>query len=224
MSKHILSCLSPLPVHFFESYPSWVKKYLSLHLPSLHLKGSLFQEGSWIDPAPFPTPWWSVKWNEVKLLSRVQLFVTPRTIAYQASQSMGFSRQEYWSGLPFPSPGDLPNPGIEPGSPALQADALPTEPPGKPLWWSVPATRNTIWERSFMETNSESRICVHIFLWTHFGMGKIWTTGLCSWSSLRMADFPSTVVLICTNPSALSPKFLSDLQSKYDHRELVWDG
>ena len=57
--------------------------------------------------------------------------VTPRTVAYQASQPMGFSRQEYWSGLPFPSPGDLPNPGIEPGSLALQADALPSEPPGK---------------------------------------------------------------------------------------------
>ena len=48
---------------------------------------------------------------------------------------MGFSRQEYWSGLPFPSPGDLPNPGIEPGSPTLQADALPSEPPGKPPTW-----------------------------------------------------------------------------------------
>ena len=57
--------------------------------------------------------------------------MTPWTVAYQASLSMGFSRQEYWSGLPFPSPGDLPDPGIEPGSPALQADALPSEPPGK---------------------------------------------------------------------------------------------
>ena len=46
---------------------------------------------------------------------------------------MGFSRQEYWSGLPFPSLGDLPDPGIEPGSPALQADSLPSEPPGKPM-------------------------------------------------------------------------------------------
>ena len=55
------------------------------------------------------------------------------TVAHQAPQSMEFSRQEYWSGLPFPSPGDLPNPGIEPGSPALQADALPSEPPGKPI-------------------------------------------------------------------------------------------
>ena len=60
-------------------------------------------------------------------------FLTPWTIAYQAPPSMGFSRQEYWSGLPFPSPGDLPDPGIEPRSPALHADALPSEPPGKPL-------------------------------------------------------------------------------------------
>ena len=55
----------------------------------------------------------------VKLLSCVQLFVTPWTVAYKAPPSMGFSRQEYWSGLPFPSPGDLPDPGMEPGSPAL---------------------------------------------------------------------------------------------------------
>ena len=54
--------------------------------------------------------------------------VTPWTVAHQAPLSMGFSRQEYWSGLPFPSPGDLPDPGIEPRSPALQADSLPTEP------------------------------------------------------------------------------------------------
>ena len=60
----------------------------------------------------------------MKSLSRVQLFGTPWTVARQAPLSMGFSRQESWSGLPFPSPGDLPNPGIEPGSPALQADAL----------------------------------------------------------------------------------------------------
>ena len=57
---------------------------------------------------------------------------TPWTIAYQAPPSMGFSRQEYWSGLPFPSPGYLPNSGIEPGSPTLQEDALTSEPPGKP--------------------------------------------------------------------------------------------
>ena len=74
----------------------------------------------------------SVKDGESEVTSRVQLFATPWTVAYQAPPSMGFSRQECWSGLPFPSLGDLPNPGIKPGSPALQADALPSEPPGKP--------------------------------------------------------------------------------------------
>ena len=74
-----------------------------------------------------------VKRSEVKSLSRVRLFATPWTVAHQATPSMGFSRQEYWSGLPFPSPGDLPDPGIEPRSPALQADALISEPPAKAL-------------------------------------------------------------------------------------------
>ena len=69
---------------------------------------------------------------KVKLLSCVRLFATPWTVSYQAPLSMEFSRQEYWSGLPFPSPGDLPDPGIEAGSPALQADSLPSESPGKP--------------------------------------------------------------------------------------------
>ena len=73
-------------------------------------------------------------WKKLKSLSRVWLFATPWTAAYQAPPSMGFSRQEYWSGLPFPSPGDLPNPGIKSRSLALQTDALPSEPPGKPKW------------------------------------------------------------------------------------------
>ena len=63
----------------------------------------------------------------------VQLFMTPWTVAHQAPPSMEFSRQEYWSRLPFASQGDLPNPGIEPSSPELQAQSLPTEPPGKPI-------------------------------------------------------------------------------------------
>ena len=66
---------------------------------------------------------------KVKSLSRVRLFATPWTVDYQAPPSMGLSRQEYWSGLPFPSPGDLPD--LEPRSPAFQADALTSEPPGK---------------------------------------------------------------------------------------------
>ena len=65
-------------------------------------------------------------------LSHVQLFVVSWTVSRQVPLSMEFSRQEYLSGLPFPSPGDLPDPGIEPGSPALQADSLPFEPPGNP--------------------------------------------------------------------------------------------
>ena len=71
-------------------------------------------------------------WSGVPLPSRVQLLMTPWTVAYQAPPSMGFSRQEYWSRLPFPSPGDLPYPKIEPGSPSLQADSLQSEPAGKP--------------------------------------------------------------------------------------------
>ena len=68
--------------------------------------------------------------GKVKSLSRVRLFAIPWTVAPQAPLSMDISRQEYWSGLPFPSPGDLPNPGIEPWSLKLQPDSLAFEPPG----------------------------------------------------------------------------------------------
>ena len=74
----------------------------------------------------------------MKLLSHVWLFPIPWTVDYQGPPSMEFSRQEYWSGVPFPSPGDLSDPGIEPRSPALQADALPSEAPGKPSKGSQP--------------------------------------------------------------------------------------
>ena len=95
-------------------------------------------------PTRLPCPWDSPGKNtgvgchfllqcvKVESLSRVQLLGTPWTVAYQAPPSMGLSRQEYCSGLPFPFPGDLPDPGIEPGSPTVQADALRSEPPGKP--------------------------------------------------------------------------------------------
>ena len=66
------------------------------------------------------------------LLSHVRLFTTPWTVVFQALLSMEFSRQEYWSGLPFPSPGDFPKPGIEPGSPALQVESLSSESPYDP--------------------------------------------------------------------------------------------
>ena len=70
--------------------------------------------------------------SEVNSLSRVRLLVTPWTVAHQAPLSMEFPRQEYWSGLPFPSPGDLPNPRVEPSSPALADGFFTTAPPGKP--------------------------------------------------------------------------------------------
>ena len=69
----------------------------------------------------------------VQSLSRFVLFLTPWTVACQAPLSMGFSWQEYWNGLPFPSPGHLPNPGIKPASPALAGRFFTTNPPGKPI-------------------------------------------------------------------------------------------
>ena len=69
----------------------------------------------------------------MKLLSHVGHVAIPWTVAYQAPPSVDFSRQEYWSGLPFSSPGDLPDLGIEPRSPAFQAYILPSESPGKPV-------------------------------------------------------------------------------------------
>ena len=74
-----------------------------------------------------------------------RLFATPCTVARLAPQFMEFSRQKYWSGWPFPSPGDLPDSGIEPGSLALQADSLLSEPPGKPLRRGIPAFP-AVWE------------------------------------------------------------------------------
>ena len=81
---------------------------------------------------------------KVKSLSHVRPFATPWTAAYQAPPSMGFSRQEYWSGMPFPSPGDLPNPGIEPGSPALQGASLPLSHLESPSRWWLSGTHNTV--------------------------------------------------------------------------------
>ena len=70
------------------------------------------------------------------VLSHVRLSATPRTIVHQAPLSMGSPRQEYWDGLPFPSPGNLPDPGIEPTSAALAGGLSTTKPPGKPLFYS----------------------------------------------------------------------------------------
>ena len=92
---------------------------------------------------------------KVKSLSRVRLFVTPWTVAYQAPPSMGFSRQEYWSGLPFPSPGDLPDPGIKPRSPAFQADTLTSEPPGKQVF--SPLHYGGLWDKRMCSAEGAGR-------------------------------------------------------------------
>ena len=83
----------------------------------------------------------------MKSLSRVRLFETPWTVTHQAPLTMGFSRQGYWSGLPFPPPADLPDPGSEPGSPALQADTLLSEPPGYILNFCLIVSRYSISHR-----------------------------------------------------------------------------
>ena len=90
------------------------------------------------------------------LLSHVWLFATPWTVAHQVPLSMEISRQEYWSGLPFPFPGDLPNPEIKPRSPTLQADSLPSEPPGKPpIEYYSTLKRNEILIHTTIWINSE---------------------------------------------------------------------
>ena len=106
------------------------------------------------------------KWKgESEVAQSCRLFVTPWNVAYQAPLSMGFSRQEYWSGLPFPSPGDLPNPGIELWSPTLQADTLPSEPSGKPIlklrvFFYVQQNRiAVIFDISYLPNMPDSLIC-----------------------------------------------------------------
>ena len=93
----------------------------------------------------------------MKSLSRIQLFVTPWTVACQDPPSIGFSRSEYRSALPFPSPGDLPNPEIEPGSPVLQADSLLSEPPRK---------SNSIVPSYFQKFNTHDFILSHRYPFT----------------------------------------------------------
>ena len=100
---------------------------------------------------------------KVKSLNRVWIFVTLWTIAYQIPSPMGFSRQEYWIGLPFPPPGDLPNPGIKSGFPALQSDALLSEPPGKPHS-QASHIHMLLWNHGLSRTEFASMNCESFFL------------------------------------------------------------
>ena len=113
---------------------------------------------------------------KVKSLSRVRLFATLWIVARQGPPSMGFSRQEYWSGQPFPSPGDLPDPGIELWSPAVQADALTSEPPGtqRPPQNCVPVHSPPGPALSSGSHRMRSKFPFSLNLQTH---SKVWTQG-----------------------------------------------
>ena len=107
---------------------------------------------------------------KMKSLSCVQLFATPWTVACQVPLSMGFSRQEYWSGLQFPSPGDLPDPGIKLVFPTLPADSLPSKPPENPYMqstsWKTPDWMN--YKLEWREKYQQPQIC----RWCHSNGGK----------------------------------------------------
>ena len=116
------------------------------------------------------------------LVTRVQLFVNPWTVACQALPSISFSRQEYWNGLPFPSPEDLPKPWIEPGSPALKADCLLSEQPGKPY-------------RNYTITEIE-RIA---YIPNHFNLFNVFTENTC----ISISCQQRTVTLLSLNVSSI---------------------
>ena len=146
-----------------------------------------------------PSPW---KWK----WSRVWLSATPWTVAYQATLSMGFSRQEYWSGLPFPSPGDLPDPGIDPGSPALQADALTSEPAGDHLL----STDHTHLHRHLLVWRSPhphpllSTLPPGVSLWGgYFNMSSLW--GYIWWFFLETLGFLAWRLSFCWEQTTTEP-------------------
>ena len=128
---HYLPELAQIHVH-------WVSDAISPPHPLLPPSPFAFHLSQHQGPSQWVYLYLKERKVKMKSLSHVQLFVTPWTVAYQASPSTGFSRQEYWSGLLFPSSGHLPDPGIKPGSPTLQADALTSELPGKPIYtWNL---------------------------------------------------------------------------------------
>ena len=136
------------------------------------------------------------KWES---LSCVQLFATPWVVVCQAPLSMEFSKQEYWSGELFPFPGDLPNPGTEPRSPALQVDSLPSEPPGKPRNWHT--------YTQFSSVLSLSHVWLFATPWIAAHQASLSITN--SRSSLRLTSIesvmPSSHLILCCPLLLLPP-------------------
>ena len=168
---------------------------------------------------------WLIK-AVVKSLSSVQLFVTPWTVAYQAPPSMEFSRWDYWSGLQFPTPGDLPDPGMEPGSPTLQVDSLPTEPPVAPIKSCKTSRKASVLKRGsslsrswilckrnlsvFQFSSVQSLSCVRLFAtpWIEACQASLSITN--SQSSLKLTSIelvmPSSHLILCRSLLLLPPK------------------
>ena len=139
-------------------------------------------------------------WRKCELLSRVWLFATPRTIFHQAPLSMGFSGQEHWSRLPFPSPWDLPDPGIEPVSPEWQEDSSPAEPSGKSHFISHERRVNSI-------DGWENRITGHVQIRTTMRKHYVFI--------LQWLKFKSLIK---------SSKEVKELETSYtDGRSIKWD-
>ena len=131
----------------------------------------------------------------VKSLNRVRFFSTPWTVAYQATPFIEFYRQEYWSGLPFPSSGDLPDLGIEPRSPALWANALPSAPPGKPTFYSWIMDRCS-GPQSLISKHHLGELYKHKFLGTWTYQVRIWGRG--SWPGIDTSNiYLNSLFLIC---------------------------
>ena len=129
-----------------------------------------------------------VKWSEVKWsCSVVSDSATPWTVAYQAPQFMEFSRLEYWSGLPFPSPWELPDPGMEPRSPALRADTLPSEPPAVTNLETFP----NINSEQFSSVHSLSRVRLFATPWIAAHQASL--SIIISRSSLRLTSIKTTI-------------------------------
>ena len=121
---------------------------------------------------------------------------------------MGFSRQQYWSGLPFPSPGGLPNPGIKPGSPALQADSLPSDLPGK---YTHTHTHTHIYTHIYVIIIRRSKLCFLICIYfisfaCLFSLDKFFFLVLC-WVEVMRVGILTLCLILEENPSAFTVEY-----------------